>query len=388
MLKRLVLAGLFAAAALALAAGDAPAQPFESKAEQAFAVETATGTVLLSKNPDTPVPPASMAKLMTVAVVFEALKSGRITLDTEYKVSENAWRTGGAPSGTSTMFAALKSSIRVEDLLKGVMVQGANDGCIILAEGLAGDEQKFVAMMNAQARALGLTRSHFVNSTGLPADGQGMTMRELVRLARHVAETYPEYYAYFALPDFTWNKITQRNRNPLLAMNIGADGVLTGFTEGSGYALLGSVRRGDGRIVAAIGGLKSDRERADEARRLFDWINGAFSARSLFAANAVVGSVPVYGGSVSHVAVRTHAPVGLFLPADKAGSPRASIVYSGPLVAPVEEGDAVGILRIQLDGAVIQETPLYAAQAVPEGPLHSRAMDALAELLTGWIHRL
>lgn len=387
MSGRALAAGVFCAV-LSLAAPRALGQPFESKAAQAFVVETGTGTVLLSKDADKPVPPASMAKLMTVEVVFEAIKAGRISLDTEYAVSEYAWRTGGAPSGTSTMFAALKSRIRVEDLLKGVMVQGANDGCIILAEGLAGSEQKFVEMMNARAAALGLAQSHFVNATGLPADGQVVTMRELTRLAQHVAETYPELFAFYALPDFTWNKITQRNRNPLLAMNIGADGVLTGFTEGSGYALLGSVRQGGDRIIAAMGGFATDKERAEETRKLFDWIAKAFAAKSLFPAGAVVGAVSVYGGSAGHVPVRTDTPISLFLPADRTASPKASIVYRGPLQAPVEAGAPAGVLRVQLDGATIQETPLYAAEDVSKGPLHRRAMDAMAELLTGWIHRL
>lgn len=360
---------------------------FETRAAEAYVVETGTNTVLLDKEADRPVPPASMAKMMTVAVVFDAIKSGRLSLEDEFTVSENAWRTGGAPSGTSTMFAALKSSIRVEDLLKGVMVQGANDGCIILAEGLAGSEANFVELMNARARALGLRDSTFVNATGLPAEGQSVTMRELVLLARHLATEYPALFAYYAMPEFTWNKITQRNRNPLLRMNIGADGVLTGYTEESGYALVGSARSAGKRVLAAIGGLKSDKERAEEAQKLFQWIAGGFEKADLFAAEQVVGRIPVYGGDRPDLAVRTETPIGILLPTDGSGVPIASIVYQGPLAAPVEEGTQIGMLRLSSGEGLVQEAPLYAAETVPLGPLHRRAFDAFKELAVGWLRR-
>src|SRR5690606_9960184 len=183
-----------------------------------------TGTVLFAKDADTLFPPASLAKLMTMEVVFNAIKLGRLTLDDEFQVSENAWRTGGAPSRTSTMFAALKSSIRLEDLIQGVIVQSANDGCIIIAEGMAGSEENFAQMMTERARELGLPKSTFRNSTGLPAEGQHVTARELVQLADHLWRQYPEFYRFYSQPEFTWNKITQRNRNPLLGTNVGADG--------------------------------------------------------------------------------------------------------------------------------------------------------------------
>ncbi|TIT28301.1 MAG: D-alanyl-D-alanine carboxypeptidase, partial [Mesorhizobium sp.] len=196
----------------------ANAQLFETKAAQAFMIDADTGTVLFAKDADKPIPPASMAKLMTMEVVFNAIKSGRTTLDDTFVVSENAWRTGGAPSGTSTMFAKLKSAVRVEDLIQGVTVQAANDGCIVLAEGMAGSEANFAAQMTERARQLGLPKSTFVNSTGLPADGQQTTVRELAQLALHLWRDYPDFYHYYGQADFTWNKITQRNRNPLLAM--------------------------------------------------------------------------------------------------------------------------------------------------------------------------
>jgi len=208
----------------------AQAQLYETRADTAFLIDAETGTILFSKEPDKLIPPASLAKLMTMEVVFHALKTGRLTLDDTFLVSENAWRTGGAMSGGSTMFAELGSSIRLEDLIQGVIVQSANDGCIIIAEGMAGSEENFAQFMTERARQIGLENSTFVNSTGLPADGQRVTARELVQLAQHIWAEYPEYYRYYAQPDFTWNNILQRNRNPLLPMNIGADGMKTGFT--------------------------------------------------------------------------------------------------------------------------------------------------------------
>lgn len=366
------------------AALQADAAPFETKATEAYVVETGTGTTLLEKDADKPVPPASMAKMMTMAVVFDAIKAGKLSLEDQFTVSENAWRTGGAPSGTSTMFAALKSSIRVDDLIKGVMVQGANDGCIILAEGMAGSEEKFVESMNARAREIGLKKSVFVNSTGLPAEGQVVTMRELVQLARYLAKEHPALFAYYALPEFTWNKILQRNRNPLLKMGIGADGVLTGFTERSGYSIVGSVEKDGKRIFAALGGMKTDKERAEESRKLFDWITQAFGKKELFSAGEVVGRVPVYGGAEADVAVRAEGPVGLLLPTENPVLPRAEIIYEGPLAAPVEAGAPVGVLRVRSDG-INQETPLFAAESVGVGSLHQRAFDAAKELMVGWL---
>src|SRR5688572_781109 len=223
-------------AAAALSSPQAAAQLFETKAKQAFMIDGETGTILFSKEPDALIPPASLAKLMTMEVVFNAIKAGRYTLDDTFQVSEHAWRTGGAGSGGSTMFAELKSTIRLGDLIQGVIVQSANDGCIIIAEGMAGSEENFAILMTERARQIGLERSVFKNSHGLPSEGQVVTARELVELARHIWREYPDFYKYYSQPQFTWNKITQRNRNPLLTMDIGADGMKTGYTEESGYA--------------------------------------------------------------------------------------------------------------------------------------------------------
>ncbi len=377
---------LVAAFALVLgAAFAAQAQLFETRAGQAFMIDADTGTVLFSKDPDKLIPPASLAKLMTMEVVFHALKSGRLRMDDTFLVSENAWRTGGAGSGGSTMFAALKSSIRLEDLIQGVIVQSANDGCIIIAEGMAGSEENFAQLMTERARRIGLTKSVFKTATGLPAEGQVVTVRELAQLAVHIWREYPEYYRYYSQPNFTWNKITQSNRNPLLSMDIGADGMKTGFTEESGYAIVGSVSREGKRVFAAMSGMATERERAEEARKLLDWGMRAFQRAELFAEGETVGEAQVYGGAKSGVALKAKGPVAIFVPITNRDRLVARIVYEGPVVAPVEEGVRVGSLKVWIGDTLSQETPLYTAEAVGLGALHERALDAVGELMVGWL---
>lgn len=366
-------------------AGASSAQIFDTKAKQAYMVDAESGTVLIAKNADDPVPPASLAKLMTMEVVFDAITSGRASLNDTYKVSENAWRTGGAPSRTSTMFAALKSEIRLEDLIQGVIVQSANDGCIIIAEGMAGSESAFAERMNERARTLGMTRSVFVNSTGLPAEGQSVTMRELVMLASHIWHDYPQFYKFYSQPEFTWNKITQRNRNPLLAAGIGADGLGTGFTEESGYAFVGSAARNGRRLFVALGGLASEKERAEEARRIVEWGMTAFERAPLFAADATIGEAKVFGGDMPAVPLKAKGAVSIFLPQENRGRVIARVVYHGPLTAPVEKGAPVGSLKVWVDQQLIQETPLFAAADVRKGTLSQRARSAVEELAVGWL---
>lgn len=363
----------------------ARAQLFETRAGQAFMVDAETGTVLFSKDPDKLIPPASLAKLMTMEVVFHALKNGRLKMDDTFLVSENAWRKGGASSGGSTMFAVLKSSIRLEDLIQGVIVQSANDGCIVIAEGMAGSEENFAQMMTERARQLGMTKSVFKNSTGLPAEGQVVTVRELAQLALHIWREYPEYYRYYSQPNFTWNKITQSNRNPLLSMDIGADGMKTGFTEESGYAIVGSVSRDGKRVFAAMSGLATERERAEEARKLLDWGRRAFQRTEIFADGEIVGEAQVYGGAKPGVTLKARGPIAIFLPITNSNRLVARIVYEGPVVAPVEEGVRVGALKVWIGDTLSQETPLYTAEEVGLGSLHQRALDAVGELMIGWL---
>ncbi|MER8612747.1 D-alanyl-D-alanine carboxypeptidase family protein [Mesorhizobium sp. M0220] len=361
------------------------AQLFETKAAQAFMIDAETGTVLFSKDADRLIPPASLAKLMTMEVVFDAIKSGRMTLDDTFVVSENAWRKGGAPSGTSTMFAKLKSTIRLEDLIQGVTVQAANDGCIVIAEGMAGSEANFAAQITERARQIGLQKSTFVNSTGLPADGQQTSVRELALLALHIWRNYPDLYRYYGQKDFSWNKISQRNRNPLLAMDIGADGLAVGASEQSGFGIVGSVSHNGTRMIAAMSGLANDRERAEEARKLLDWGVRSFEKTEIFAEDEVVGEAQVFGGSKSGVALKANGPVEIFLPIANRDKLTARIVYDGPVAAPVEEGQPVGTLRVWIGDTLSQETPLFAAESIGVGSLPQRALDAAKELAVGWL---
>ena len=363
----------------------AAAQLFETKAKQAYMIDADTGTVLFSKDADTLIPPASLAKLMTMEATFNAIKAGRYTLEDTFAVSENAWRTGGASSGGSTMFAELKSTIRLEDLIQGVVVQSANDGCIIIAEGMAGSEENFATLMTERAREIGLEKSIFRNSTGLPAEGQVVTVKELAEIGLHIWREYPEFYKYYSQRDFTWNKINQKNRNPLLSMDIGADGMKTGFTEESGYAIVGSVNRDGKRIFAAMSGMATERERAEEARKMLDWGMRAFQKQEIFAQDETVGQASVYGGEKSGVALKAKGPIAIFVPITNRDRLIARIVYEGPVVAPVEEGTRVGSLKVWIGDTLSQETPLFAAENVGLGALHQRALDAIKELMIGWL---
>ena len=375
---------MVAFAVLATWPAHAFAQSFETSAAQAFMVDVETGTVLFSKEADAPFAPASLAKLMTMEVVFHAIGEGKLSLDDTFLVSENAWRTGGAPSGTSTMFAALKSSVAVRDLVRGVVVQQANDGCIVLAEGLAGSESAFTEMMNERARALGLTGSHFVNATGLPAEGQKTTVRDLVTLSTHLRQAHPDLFAIYAEPSFEWNKIYQLNRNPLLKLDLGADGLATGWSKEGGFAIAGSAARDGRRLLLAMSGLASDSQRADEARRMLEWGNKAFQRQEVFRDGELVGLAQTYGGAKGGVALKARGPISILVPVDNRERLIARIVYEGPIEAPVEAGVEVGKLKVWVGESLRQETPLYTAEQVSVGGLHRRALDAIEELLIGW----
>jgi serine-type D-Ala-D-Ala carboxypeptidase (penicillin-binding protein 5/6) len=285
------------------------------------------------------------------------------------------------------MFAALKSVIPLDALIQGIVVQSANDGCIIVAEGMAGSEENFAKQMTGRARALGLEKSVFKNSTGLPAEGQLVTVRELAMLGLHMWKEYPELYKYYSQPEFKWNKINQRNRNPLLAMGIGADGMQTGFTKESGYAIVGSASSAGRRVFAALGGMATERERAEEARKLIDWGMKAFDKKLLFADGAVVGEASVFGGEKGGVALKAKGAVSILVPTTNRDKMIARIVYEGPVVAPVVAGTPVGALRIWIGDTLSQETPLFAAEDIAVGAMYQRAIDAVEELLIGWMRR-
>ncbi|MBI1203026.1 MAG: D-alanyl-D-alanine carboxypeptidase [Rhodopseudomonas sp.] len=352
-------------------------------APHAILIDAENGGVLFERDPDKLIYPASLAKLMTAEYVFHELTQGRIKLTDEYEVSENAWRKGGAPSRTSTMFAVLHSKISVDDLLHGMIIQSANDACIVLAEGLAGNEAAFGEKITKRAREIGLAKSTFANSNGLPNPGTQVTTRELAILARHIIVTYPKFYELFGQREFTWNKIRQYNRNPLLSMEIGADGLKTGFTNEAGYGLVGSAVQNGLRLIVAINGLKTAKDRAEEGKKLLDWGFKNFERRVLFAKGQTIGSAKVYGGADGHVDLVTDSEVTVMLP--KSGGDRlvARILYTGPVPAPILQGAPIGMLKVWRNENVILQVPLKAAGSVTKGTLSQRAMDAVAELVIG-----
>jgi serine-type D-Ala-D-Ala carboxypeptidase (penicillin-binding protein 5/6) len=381
----MALAGLFSLSLAVLSADSALAQLYETKAKTAMLIDFDTGTVLFEKDADVKFPPASLAKLMTMEVVFNALKTGKLKLSDTFFVSENAWRNGGAESGGSTMFAKLNSEIALSDLIQGVIIQSANDGCIIIAEGMAGSEAGFAGLMNERAKAIGLKGSYFTNSTGLPDPQQHVTARDLAQLARHIIREYPEYFRFYSQESFTWNNITQKNRNPLLTMGIGADGMKTGYTEESGYSIVGTVKRGEQRLIAVLLGMETMNERAEESRKILDWGSRAFEKVRLYDAGEIIGEASVYGGAKPGVGVVGQAPVEIYLPIGFRDRIRAQITYTGPLVPPVEQGARIATLKVWIGDALSQETPLYAGETVDQGGLQRRAIDALKELALGWI---
>jgi len=357
---------------------------FDGDAPTAILIEATSGSVLFEKNADELRAPSSMMKLMTAEVVFNALKEGKIKLTDEFRISENAWRRGGAPSGGSTMFAAINSKVAVDDLLHGAIIQSGNDACIALAEGIAGNERIFANdYMTKRARELGLTKSTFGNSNGLPDPTNKMTVRELSMLARHIILDYPEFYKLFGEKEFTWNKIRQPNRNPLLNSMEGADGLKTGYTKEGGYGMVGSAVRNDVRLIVVVNGLEDPEDRATEAKKMLEWGYRNFETRTLFAADQPLGYVRVFGGETRSVKVTTPQPVKVMV--SKQGNDKllARLVYNGPIRAPVTAGQQVGVIRVWRGGNVAMESPVYAAEAVGTGSTMRRAIDGASELVIG-----
>jgi len=357
---------------------------FDGDAPTAILIEASSGSVLFEKNADELRAPSSMMKLMTAEVVFNAIKKGDVKLTDEYRVSENAWRRGGAPSGTSTMFAAINSKVSVDDLLHGAIIPSGNDACIALAEGIAGNERTFATdFMTKRARELGMTKSTFGNSNGLPDPANKMTVRELSKLARHVIQTYPEFYKLFGEKEFTWNKIRQQNRNPLLNSLTGADGLKTGYTKEGGYGMVGSAVQNDTRLIVVVNGLEDAEDRATEAKKMLEWGFRSFETRTLFAANQQIGYAKVFGGDSRSVKLASPEPIKVMVPKNGNEKLIARIVYSGPVRAPVQSGQQVGLVRVWRGANVAMEAPVYAAEAVATGSTMRRAIDGASELVIG-----
>jgi D-alanyl-D-alanine carboxypeptidase (penicillin-binding protein 5/6) len=373
-------------AAAALAAPACAAVPDKKEgpniaAPHAILIDAVHGSVLFERDADRLIYPASLAKLMTAEYVFHLIEERAINLDDEYTVSENAWRKGGAPSHSSTMFAKLGSKVSVDNLLRGMIIQSANDACIVLAEAIAGNEAEFGRRLTARAREIGLVKSTFTNSNGLPDPDEKMTTRELALLARHIILTYPDFYKLFGEKEFTWNNIRQQNRNPLLGTVAGADGLKTGFTKEAGYGLVGSAVQDGMRLIVVVTGEKTANERAEDAKKLLEWGFHNFEPRTLFAAGVTLGSAKVFGGATGHVPLQADGPVVVMMP--KAGGERliARIIYRGPVPAPVKQGEPIGMIKVWRGDKVVLEQPLHAAAAVGRGNLSQRAFDAVTELV-------
>ncbi|MGC1683585.1 MAG: D-alanyl-D-alanine carboxypeptidase family protein [Pseudolabrys sp.] len=367
---------------------DAPKKDPQKKDEpnisapHAILIDGENGGVLFERDADRLIFPASLAKLMTAEYVFNEIKEGRLKLTDEFMVSENAWRKGGAPSHGSTMFAAIYSKVPVDDLIHAMIIQSANDACIILAEGLAGSEAAFAEKLTERARAIGLEKSIFTNSNGLPDPAEQVTTRELGLLARHIIRTYPDFYPIFSQADYTWNKIRQQNRNPLLGAMTGADGLKTGFTKEAGYGLVGSAVQNGQRLIVVVNGVNTPKDRADEAKKLLEWGFRTFEQRVLFAEGQTIGTAKVFGGSIGRVSlVASEGAVRVLLP--KAGGEKliARIVYKGPVPAPVTEGTPIGNLKVWRNDNLILSTPLKASEGVGKGNMPQRAFDAVTEMI-------
>ncbi|WP_306152999.1 D-alanyl-D-alanine carboxypeptidase family protein [Roseovarius sp. MMSF_3281] len=372
-----VFAALLLTVAVAL-----PAQAFDTRAKAAFVMDMSTGTVLLSKNADQPLPPASMSKLMTLYVAFEAIRDGRLTLDERLPVSRHAMSYGG-----STMFLDTTDRVRVEDLLRGIIVLSGNDACAVIAEALSpdGTEAGFARFMTQRARQMGMTNSTFANSNGWPAAGHRMSMRDLALLSRHLIEDFPGFYPMFAETEFAFDGRAPQNvhnRNPLLGLGIGADGLKTGHTQEAGYGLTGSAKQGDRRIVFVISGLETTRARAEEAESIVNWAFRQFVEKPIISAGTEVARADVWMGDATSVGMTPAEDVITLVPVLGSDELQAEVVYHGPLHAPIEKGDPLGELVFAPGELPETRVPLVAVRDVPRGGFMARLRTVSEHLLT------
>jgi D-alanyl-D-alanine carboxypeptidase (penicillin-binding protein 5/6) len=356
---------------------ETPLGPVDTAARWAFILDFTSGASLLEKNADVEMPPSSMTKLMTIYLVYERLKQGRMKLDDELLVSERAWRMGG-----SKMFVQVGAQVKVEDLIRGVIVQSGNDACIVFAEAIAGSEEQFAELMNQKAKELGLTSSNFKNSTGWPDPEQHMSCRDIAMLARRIIRDFPEYYHYDSEKTFRYNNIEQGNRNPLVQKGT-ADGLKTGHTEAGGYGLVASTRRGDRRVVVVLNGLESMHQRATEGERLMDWAFANFEDVTLFAAGDVVERVPVWLGTSPTVPLVGGRDLVLTMPRNWRKNAKVLVNYDSPIRAPVAKGTPLGRLTVAGQGVPTMEVPLLAGDDVPKLGLPGRAIAVVSHYVTG-----
>ena len=375
-MKRLL--ALLFAFAVATAHAQVP-QPPEIAARSYLLYDVTTGQVLTQKDADTPTEPASLTKLMSGYLVFQALKEKKLTLEQTLPVSERAWRTG--MTGASRSFLPLNSQVRVDDLLKGMIVQSGNDATVVLAEGVGGTYEQFVAMMNRQAQAFGLKSTSFKNPEGLSAPGHMSTAHDLAVIATRLIKDYPEYLQYSSMRDFTYNKIKQPNRNLLLYRDPSVDGLKTGYTEAAGYCMINTAKRdfpnGQRRLVSVVLGAASMDSRANESQKMLNWGFSAFDAVKLFDANQAVVSPQVWKGATPTVKLGSANAVVVTVPRGEGGKLKTDVARTDPLVAPLAKGQVVGTIKVSAGGATVAEVPLAVLEPVPQAGLLGRAWDAL-----------
>jgi serine-type D-Ala-D-Ala carboxypeptidase (penicillin-binding protein 5/6) len=356
-----------------------------TKARQAILMDAESGAILYQLRADDLVPPASMSKLMTLAVVFKALKAGQIKLDDEYLISVNAWRRGGAPSGTSAMMIPVNTKEKLDQLLNGIIVQSGNDAAIAIAEGMAGNEDAFGRMLTEEARKLGLKKSVFKNATGLHDPEHLVTVRELAMLTRHLIREYPDHYQRFALKEFKYRTHRFTNRNPILG-SVGTDGLKTGFTKEAGYGLVASAKQDNRRLILVINGLERQEDRRNEAIRMLEWGFKIFTEHKLYDAEQIVGHARVWGGRRMYVPLTGKGDVNIVMSRFPANQKlKAEIVYNGPLKTPVNKGDPVAILRVTSSTQSVNEVPLYAAEDVESAGVLKRGFDSLLHMTLRWL---
>ena len=354
------------------------AATIDTKAKQAVIVDFDTGAVLMAKSADEQMPTSSMSKVMTMYTVFEAIKNGDLKLDSELRVSEKAWRMGG-----SKMFVEVNKKVKVEDLIRGVIIQSGNDATIVLAEGLAGSEDAFAKMLNNQASLLGMDNSQFKNASGWPNPEHYSTARDLATLGRALIQDFPEHYKYYSETEFAFSDITQKNRNPLLYADIGADGIKTGHTDAAGYGLIGSGKQDGRRVVMVVNGLESAKDRAEESTRLLEWALKNFENKTLFENGHVVANASVVMGKQETVAMSTSEDVVATIPKFDSADMKVDITYEKPLVAPIAKGDEVGKLTISIPDQEALTIPLVAAETVEELGMFGQAVAKFKHFVSG-----
>ena len=374
---------LTAGVCLAVLLAAVNARAIDTKAQNMILMDYTTGEHLYEKDVTEPIPPASMSKLMTIYMIFDKLRDGSLSLEDTFKVSENAWRKGGAASGGSTMFLAIGDEVTVDQLLKGIIIQSGNDACIVAAENIAGDEDSFVDVMNKKAAEIGLTHSHFANVTGLPHPDHRMSVEDLAKLARRIIQEFPQFYHLFSQKEFVYNNIRQGNRNPLLYSMPYADGLKTGHTEEAGFCLTASAKKGERRIIGVMTGFKSNKERSEEAEKMMNWAFREYDNYNLIEKGRKVADVPVWYGTDKTVPMVVSEDVVKTIKKSLRNQVKLVVSYDKPVQAPVQMGQKLGVLKIEIPDTAVTEVPLIAGQTINKVGLWGRLAANIKYLLTG-----